>query len=143
LYNSLNTDRQGRTFADVKNDQRINFAAVLGFFDDPDRQRRMVESEVHHDRPALAGVIKELEQQPDIRDFLEKEDAHTTVRFRQAVGVIVRIVMENQGWRTTGKKGLLAHGWPVTPRTTTGGAYRNVGGGLSKSFTRTERYEKI
>ena len=32
--------------------------AVLAFFDDEARQRRMVEAEVHHDRPPLAGVVR-------------------------------------------------------------------------------------
>lgn len=132
-------DRQGRTFADVQNDTRIPFPDVLRFFDDPDRQRRMVESELHHDRPALAGVIKEFEQQPDIKRFFETEDAHTTIRFRQAIGVVVRIVMGEHGWKTTGRKGSLGTRREVAPGTTDGGAYQNAGG-LSKWFTRAERY---
>ena len=50
-------DRQGRTFADVLKDPQQPLDAVLAFFDDKDRQRRMVEAEIHHDRPALAGVV--------------------------------------------------------------------------------------
>src|SRR3989304_2712678 len=63
-------DRQGRTFVDVLNDLEQPFDAVFGFFDDEGRQRRMEESEIHHDRPALAGVVRELESQPAIDDFL-------------------------------------------------------------------------
>ena len=59
-------DRQGRTFADVVNDPEQPFAEVLEFFNDEDRQRRMEESETHHDRPPLAGVVRELESQPAI-----------------------------------------------------------------------------
>ena len=47
---------QGKSFADVVNDPEQPFDSVLEFFNDADRQRRMEESEIHHDRPALAGV---------------------------------------------------------------------------------------
>ena len=54
-------DRQGRTFADVVNDPEQPFEQVLAFFNDADRQRRMEESEIHHNRPPLAGVVREFE----------------------------------------------------------------------------------
>ena len=59
-------DHQGRTFADVVNDSKQPFDVVLEFFNDPDRQRRMEESELHHDRSPLAGVVRELESQRKI-----------------------------------------------------------------------------
>lgn len=133
-------DDQGRRFADVLNDARIPFAAILQFLDDPDRQRRMVESELHHDRPALAGVVRELEARTDVHQFFLTNDGHTTTRFRQAVGMAVRIVMEGRGWRTTGRKGSLGVRAKVRPRTTRPGAYHNDGG-LALWFVRAERYE--
>jgi hypothetical protein len=139
---TFSTDAQGRKFADVINDPRINFAAVLDFFDDPKRQQRMIDSEEHHERPALAGVIKDLERQPDVANFLANNDSHETTRFRQAVGVIVRIVMEHHGWKTTGRKGSLGKRVKTAPGTTTPGAYHNSTG-LSKWFVRSEHYEKI
>jgi hypothetical protein len=54
-------DRQGRTFADVLKDGEQPFDDVLAFFNDEDRQRRMEESELHHDRAPLSGVVRELE----------------------------------------------------------------------------------
>ena len=54
-------DPQGRTFSDVLDDPEQPFDEVLTFFSNPERQRRMEDSEVHHDRPALAGVVRELE----------------------------------------------------------------------------------
>ncbi len=134
-------DKQGRRFKDVLNDPRIDFNAVLEFFDDPDRQDRMIESELHHDRPALAGVIRELEARQDVKTFFENHDAHTTRRFRQAIGVAVRLAMENRGWKTTGRKGSLGTRVKVPAGTTTPGAYRN-NGGMSVWFTRAERYER-
>ena len=101
----------------------------------------MVEAEVHHERPAFAGVVREFEMQQVFRDFLGKRDAHETQRFRQAVGVIVRMVMAEQGWVPTGKKGSLGQRAPTVPRTTKPGAYSNTSG-LSDWFTRTEHYNK-
>lgn len=135
-------DRQGCKFTDVMADKRISFASILTFFDDAERQRRMVESEEHQDRPALAGVVRELERNPDLHKFFLNNDGHTTTRFRQAVGVVVRMIMESKGWRTTGRKGSLGVRTSVTPRTTTPGAYHNTGG-LALWFTRAERYEPV
>ena len=112
-------DKQGKRFPDVMNDARISFSAILDFFDDPDRQRRMAESEIHHNRPALAGVVLELENRKDVHEFFINNEGETT-RFCQAVGVVVRIVMEAQGFQKTGRKGSL---------------------GDSIWFTRAERYE--
>ena len=62
-------DRQGRTFADVLNDPEQPFDQVLAFFNEADRQRRMEESELHHNRPPLAGVVRELESPKRRRSF--------------------------------------------------------------------------
>jgi hypothetical protein len=133
-------DRQGRRYADLLNDPRIPFPAVLAFFDDPDRQRRMEESELHHDRPALAGVVRELEQRDDLTEFFGATAGHATTRFRQAVGVVVRIVMEGRGWRKTGRRGSLGVPAGPDPDVLMQGARPNAGG-LSVWFTRAERYE--
>ncbi len=135
-------DRQGRTFSDVLDDPEQPFDCVLSFFNDGERQRRMEEAEIHHDRPALAGVIRELEAQPNIDSFLETQDPRRTQRLRQAVGVVVRIIMEQRGWRKTGKKGSLGVRAAVTHGSRTPGAYHNTGG-LAFWFLRAERYELI
>ncbi len=134
-------DRQGRTFADVLNDPEQPFDAVFDFFNDQDRQRRMVESEIHHDRPPLAGVVRELESRPSVDDFLSSQHPRRTKRLRQAVGVIVRMLMERLGWKKTGRKGSLGVRATVAPRTATPGAYHNTGG-LAFWFLRAERYER-
>ena len=99
-------DRQGRRFADVLSDTRISFPAILAFFNDPQRQRRLIESELHHDRPALAGVICELEHRQDVDQFFRTNQGHVTTRFRQAIGVMVRIIMESHGWENDGAEGV-------------------------------------
>lgn len=135
--NDFLEDRQGKTFADVINDSEQPFDNVLAFFDDADRQRRMEESELHHDRAPLAGVIRELESQPVLDRFLAGAHARRNTRFRQAIGVLVRLIMERRGWQKTGRKGSLgvrAAGVARTP------AHNN--GGLAFWFVRGERYER-
>ena len=133
-------DRQGRTFADVVNDPDRVFEAVLEFFNDEDRQRRMVESELHHDRPPLAGVVRELESQPPIDQFLSSEHPRRSKRLRQAIGMVVRMIMEGHGWKKTGKKGSLGVRAAIAPHNATPGSHHNTGG-LAFWFLRAERYE--
>lgn len=130
-------DPQGRTFADVANDPDQPFDDVIKFFDNKDRQRRMEESELHHDRAPLAGVVRELETQPAIDQFLTGVHIRQSTRFRQAIGVLVRMIMERRGWQKTGRKGSLgvrATGVARTPAHNTGG--------LAFWFVRAERYER-
>jgi hypothetical protein len=129
-------DRQGKTFADVINDSQQPFDVVLEFFSEADRQRRMEESELHHDRAPLAGVVRELEALPAIDRFLAGAQISRNTRFRQAVGVLVRMIMERRGWKKTGRKGSLGVRAPDAPRT----AAHNTGG-LAFWFCRAERYE--
>ncbi|NLY00016.1 MAG: hypothetical protein GXY83_28290 [Rhodopirellula sp.] len=133
-------DRQGRTFADVANDPELPFDEILRFFSDESRQRRLMESEIHHDRPPLAGVVRELEALPAIDDFLSSKHPRRTKRLRQAIGVVVRIVMEQLGWKKTGKKGSLGVRAPGAPRTADSEVSHNTGG-LAFWFLRAERYE--
>jgi hypothetical protein len=128
-------DRQGRTFADVVNGSEQPFAEALKFFNDPDRQRRMEESELHHDRAPLAGVVRELESVPVINRFLGRIHPRRSQRFRQAIGVLIRIIMEKRGWKKTGKKGSLG----VRNKSAAGQPRHNTGG-LAFWFLRAERY---
>lgn len=128
-------DRQGRTFADVVNDAEMSFDVVLEFFSDKDRQRRMEESELHHDRAPLAGVVRELESQPSIHQFLSEIHPRRSQRLRQAIGVVVRIVMERRGWKKTGKKGSLGVRAEKSPNMPP-----HNSGGLALWFVRAERY---
>ncbi len=134
------SDRQGRTFADVWDDPQQPFDELLEFLNDESRQRRMEEAETHHDRPALAGIVRELESQSAIDAFLGSAHPRLTKRFRQAVGVLVRIIMEARGWKKTGRKGSMGVRARVGRRTESAGAYHNTGG-LAFWFLRAERYE--
>lgn len=129
-------DPQGRTFADVVNDPEQPFDRAIQFFSQADRQRRMEESELHHDRSPLAGVVRELESVPEIDRFLAAAEIKRNNRFRQAIGVLVRIIMERRGWQKTGRKGSLG----VRASGTAATAAHNTGG-LAFWFLRAERYE--
>ena len=129
------SDRHGKTFADVLNDPGIPFDDVLAFFNDAERQQRMEDSEIHHDRAPLAGVVRELESV--LGRFFMTPHRRRSARLRQAIGVLVRMVMERRGWRTTGKKGSLG----VRAGIESGGPCHNTGG-LALWFVRAERYER-
>ena len=73
-------DRQGKTFSDVVNDLEQPFNSVLDFFADADRQQRMEESELHHDRSPLAGVVRELESHDAVDGFLAGAHARRNAR---------------------------------------------------------------
>jgi hypothetical protein len=128
-------DRQGRTFADIVDDPEQLFDEVLEFFSDASRQQRMEDSELHHDRAPLAGVVRELEAHPVIDRFLDGVHARRSTRLRQAIGVVVRIIMERRDWKKAGRKGSLgvrAADAEQTPAHNTGG--------LAFWFIRAERY---
>ena len=131
-------DAQGRTFVDVVDDPKQPFDVVLKFFSFADRQRRMEESEIHHDRPPLAGVVRELEAEPAINQFLSEIHTTQSKRLRQAIGVIVRIIMERRGWKKTGRKGSLGVRAPKKAVRSP----RHNSGGLAFWFVRGERYER-
>ena len=122
---------------DVVNDPEQPFAQVLDFFHDSDRQRRMEEAEIHHARSPLAGVVRELEAIPEVNAFLGAVHVRRSTRLRQAIGVLVRMIMEQRGWKKTGRKGSLG---VRAKRSEAPTAYHNSGG-LAFWFIRTERYE--
>lgn len=134
-------DTQGKRFADAVNDSEGPFEQILEFFNDNDRQLRMEESEVHHDRSPLAGVVRELESQAVVEKFFATQHPRRAKRLRQAIGVLVRMIMERRGWRKTGRKGSLGVRAAVDFGETTPGAYHNTGG-LAFWFLRAERYER-
>ncbi len=129
-------DPQGKTFSDVVQKSPELFEAVVKFFSDENRQRRMEESEIHHDRAPLAGVVRELESLKEVNGFLSTVHPRRSMRFRQSVGVVVRIIMEGRGWDKTGRKGSLG----VRAESQASLPAHNSGG-LSFWFSRAERYQ--
>ena len=132
-------DEQGHLFADVIESKEVDFQKVIDFFNDEKILLRMEDSERHHDRPPLAGCIKEFEQLQTVTEFLSKTDAHKTVRFRQAIGVLVKLHMLKRGWRTKGRKGSLGSRDKAKMAK---GVYENEHG-LSRWFLTAERYDEV
>lgn len=133
-------DPTGAKFADVVHDQRSDFQAWLDFFSDETRQIRMEDAEEHHLRPALAGVVRELEENPAFMNYFEKSGEGNTARGRQAIGVIVRMIMVARGWQQSGRKGSL--GQRIKSQEEAPGPKHNTSG-LSKWFSKVEHYQRI
>jgi hypothetical protein len=103
-------EAQGRTFADVIARAPAALREVLAILSDSDCQRRMEESEPHHMRPALAGVVVAIEARSEVAKIMKSADKNFAKRFRQATGAAARIVMEGRGWKKTGRKGAVGVG---------------------------------
>jgi len=113
-------DKQGRTYADVIRNSQPALKSVLKIISQPDMQRRMQEAESIHRRPALVGVVKEIEADPEVKAIFHAKDSMQGKRLRQATGAAIRMIMEGLGWSKTGKKGSI--------------------GGMGKFFDKAERY---
>jgi hypothetical protein len=106
-------DSQGRRFADVANDAHVHWNKWVDWLNDEDRQNRLEMAEAHFDMPALAGILKELEAEPFVRDYFDRRTPQTTLRVKQALGVLVKLHMEARSWSTTGTKGPLGRRDPA------------------------------
>lgn len=95
-------DRHGAKYRDVvERTHRGAFERVVGILDDPDHQQQLLAAE-RFGRPALSGVVDAIESDDVVAASLASPGS---LRFRQAVGVAVRITMEALGWAATGRKG--------------------------------------
>ena len=92
------------------------FDRLFGLLNDPANEQRLADAEMLG-LPALTGVVRFIEADPTIARALETGGN----RFRQTVGVMIRLKMEQLGWQKTGRK-------------------RTVRG--SRFFTKAERYVK-
>ncbi|NCB40061.1 MAG: hypothetical protein EOM80_14965 [Erysipelotrichia bacterium] len=131
-------DPTGAKFVDVVNNHRVDFQAWLDFFNDKRRQLRMEDAEEHHLRPALAGVVRELEGLPVFSVYLSSSNSN---RGRQAIGVLVRIYMEKLGWKQTGRKGSLGQCLKSDCTSDPDKMIENTSG-LSKWFKKAEHYQR-
>ncbi len=105
------------------------FARLFALLNDPPNEQRLIDAEMHG-LPALCGVIRFIESDPTINAVLIED--RTGHRFRQTVGVAVKLKMVKLGWEGTGSKGTVkgakyftkaehyvaAHSLPDDPTTT-------------------------
>lgn len=113
--------KQGVLFTQTLLDNEKMFAKIFAFLSQSAIQLRMQDAEIHHNRPALSGMVWELERIPEVKAFFENNPPKDTLRFRQCMGVITKIVMQDLGWKRTGTKAA-------------------VGTGVSQYFQKAERY---
>jgi hypothetical protein len=96
---AFKTDAHGAKYVkalDSHPDARDRFLDLLN---DPCNEHRLVDAEALG-RPALAGIVRFLDADPIVAPVIA-----SNLRFRQAVGVGVRLKMEELGWVKTGVKG--------------------------------------
>jgi hypothetical protein len=74
---------------------------LLDLLNDPENEQRLIHAS-ELEQPALLGVSRFLEADPEIVTVLESGSVGH--RFRQGVGVAIRLKMEALGWSTTGRK---------------------------------------
>lgn len=93
------------------------FTRLLALLNDPRNEQRLTDAERQR-RPALAGIVDFVERDRAI--VLVLDSGPDSLRFRQAVGVAVKLKMAKLGWKTTGRKGTVSN---------------------ATHFTKAERYE--
>lgn len=94
-----------------------SFHALLDLLNDP-VSVHLMEHESESGNAALRGVVRAMAADAEI--WRAVSDPSAGPRFRQAVGVAIRLKMELQGWITSGRKG------PVR----------------TEPFTRAEKYQR-
>ena len=96
-------DSQGRQFSDVVVDPQ---APVQELFDLVNESgQRMSDFTVHGSLPALAAIVRELEQVDKVKKFFSTMPDQKTKRFKQFTGVVIRMKMEEKDCITSGSKG--------------------------------------
>jgi len=94
-------DPHAAKYRDVVTGHPEAFARVVAILNDPYQQEQLVAAE-RFGHPALSGVVGRVEGDEIVAESLASPASQ---RFRQAVGVAVRLTMQSLGWVTTGSKG--------------------------------------
>jgi len=104
--NDMSDDRHGSTYVAELSKYPDATADLFSMLSDHDSTVRLVTAS-ELGLSALSGIASRLEAAPTIAKVLARGDA--SARFRQAVGVAIRIRMEALGWATTGTKGVVVN----------------------------------
>ncbi|MGI8983147.1 MAG: hypothetical protein ACR2HM_01215 [Acidimicrobiales bacterium] len=94
-------DPHATRYRDIVDSHPEAFARLLVILNDPHQQAQLLAAETYG-RPALSGVVQAVEADECIAVSLASP---ASARFRQTVGVAVRLAMEAIGWSKTGRKG--------------------------------------
>ena len=100
---SFTADRHAATYVPELDADPNATTRLLALLNDPQNEQRLIHAE-ELQRPALAGVVRLLEDEPAIAAVLETGAAG--YRFRQAVGVAIKLKMEELGGRRLVRRAL-------------------------------------
>lgn len=112
----------GRRFLPVVNNPKVPVRQFMDLLNDPRNLDGMAFVTENIEYPALGAVVKKLERIPEVDKYFRSTPRAVTLKFRQCVGMGVRLAMEAQGFKVTGRKGHI--------------------GSIAKWFTRAEIFEK-
>ena len=120
----LKRDVQIRRFEDVLSGAPAAVGDVVAVIGATDARQRMIDAVERHRRPALAGVVTDIETLSSVKRLFTVYGVESTFarRFKMFVGAVVRVVMAVCGYATTGSKGSMRR--------------------ISKWFTRAEIYRR-
>lgn len=99
----LLADPHGARYATTASHPILGVAlqAAIEEIDRPEARDRMVDAVDRYGMPALAAVVREIEQRPEFIAAAARRsnDDPQLQRLKQAVGVAVKLVMAEEGWR--------------------------------------------
>ena len=103
----------GRRFLPVLDNPKVPAKQVVDLLNEPRILEGMAFVTKSIEYPALGAIVKELERVTEIAKYFAATPSRETLRFRQFVGMAVRLAMEGKGFRTTGRKGYIGtiSGW--------------------------------
>lgn len=94
-------DPHARRYRGQLHDHPLAFKRLFELLNDPANEQRLMDAE-SYGKPALAGVVRFIEADPEIAALVESD------RFRQTVGVAIKLKMAKLGWQKTGRKGTVS-----------------------------------
>jgi hypothetical protein len=98
----LLADSHGARYATTANHPALGAAlqAAIEEIDKTEARQRMVDAVDRYGLPALAAVVREIEQRPEFIAAATRrsKDDPQLQRLKQAVGVAVKLVMAEEGW---------------------------------------------
>lgn len=98
-------DRQGRQFAGVISDPNAPVQQLLDFVNGFGTWMSFVT--IHLSLPALAAIVRKFEQVDEVKKYFSTRNPREAWRFKQFMGVVVRMKMQEENCITTGMKGYL------------------------------------
>ncbi|HYI61585.1 MAG TPA: hypothetical protein VEW93_07245 [Acidimicrobiales bacterium] len=102
LPEAFSGDRHASRYRSVLNSHPDAFSALLNVLNDPANEQRLQDAS-DRDEAALRGIERQLTENSAVLAAIV--DDRDGPRFRQAVGVAVRLKMQRLGWSTSGRRG--------------------------------------